>query len=59
MATTINTRSELIAYYLLGSGMCTTEPVNFSEYGNELIILAEKIKAERAVIAMNNNCNNV
>jgi len=47
------TNSELTAFAPLNpAGFNTTEPVNFHECGDQIIILAEKIKAERAVCAM-------
>ena len=55
METRIYTKSEVIAYQLLTKGHVNdTIMVNISEYGNKIIELAEQIKAERAVAAINN-----
>jgi hypothetical protein len=49
---------ELIAYGwmrdLEGWGMTNTDDRSFHDAGNKVIALAEQIKAERAVSAMNN-----
>jgi len=47
------TYSELYAYSLLTRGHeLNTDPVNYHSYGDKIILLAEKIKAERAVATM-------
>jgi hypothetical protein len=49
------TFAEIAAYQLLyGSNMITkTEAQDFHNAGDKIIMMAEKIKAERAVVAMN------
>lgn len=55
--TTIFTKSEVKAYHLINGevGNMDTNPVNYSEYGNKIIALAEQIKAERVVVIINKN----
>lgn len=51
--TEIYTKSEFTAYQLLSRFYNLTEITDMHEAGNRIIILAEKIKAERAVLAIN------
>ena len=45
--------SEIQAYAILHpDGQTTTEPADYHEAGNQIIAFAERIKAERAVAAM-------
>lgn len=49
--------SEIVAFHIMGDagqvkGYNTTEPENIHAVANRLIELAERIKAERAVVAM-------
>ena len=49
----IFTKGELKAYAILHNReSIDTELVDYHDAGNEIIVLAEQIKAERAVIAM-------
>ena len=46
------TISEIRAHSLLHPGICTTDIIDYHKSGNELIELAERIKSERAIAAM-------
>ena len=47
------TYSEIYAFKLLQKSLATSiTPHDYHEAGNEIILLAEKIKADRAVTAM-------
>jgi hypothetical protein len=46
------THGELKAYQLLGCGSSTDSKQGPHDAGNEIIALAEQIKAERAIMAM-------
>jgi hypothetical protein len=48
----IFTRSELEAYAVLHGISGTTDLIDFHKAGNEIILLAERIKADRAISAM-------
>jgi len=53
----IVTYSEIVAYQLLrGEKSLTTEFVDYHKSADRIILLAEKIKAERATIAMQRCC---
>jgi len=51
------TMGEIIAYTWMrdikGWGMTNTDTRSMHDAGNEVIALAERIKAERAIVAMN------
>ncbi len=48
-----NTNSEYQAYILIGRGIChTNSSYTPHDAGNEIIELAERIKSERAIMAM-------
>ena len=49
----IVTYSEIVAYQLLrGEKSLTTEVIDYHKAADQIILLAEKIKAERATVAM-------
>lgn len=46
------TNSEFLAYKLIDDDIQTTENSKIHEAANKIILLAEQIKAERAIVAM-------
>ena len=51
------TWSEIKAHLLLCGSGGGAEPTNFHKAANEIIALAEQIKAERAIVAMKKKSN--